>query len=632
MKTVEYYEKVIVLNCGGTIDMNKSKDVGVSSVSNVIANIQDLMKYYEVDFEYENVFEISPDSSNIGHDEWDIVLKKILNIISDKKAVREKLKQENDYPINKSVGGVVISHGTDTLHLTSLVLALRLSLDSLFFPIIFTGSFTTIDDDNNDIENNLVKSIFAAKPLLNNVLSNKLAPQIYALIGNEVHLATRITKVYTTQNTEGKYFFSYPFPVARITSKTPIKRILQKLNRREENKIFINDISNRIKIEINFDNDYFDSLLNTNSSSDWKLAKQFLYEKNTWQQVEYIVVNKNLNKETLLDLLYRIRDKFLQIPNARYGVVLQGNFSNRSDFEDLKLLIETISSNNVIIMVGSKLVYDKLYHCKYIGLIHKSLSYHKARMKLSFLLKLNLSLSKIIEFMNENIAGEIAEYEKFPDWIQYENYVEEAEIIPIYPNISSQVFKHAVLRNLLKNKNSNIYLYGFGNGHIPSITKPISSIVVGFLNSNPELEFETLFSWNETNDLAEIVNSVSEIVLDNVEIIKKYIEQKYEFCPNNRLGIPQEEMNVIINTESTKFAKRIIKDSLMAENEILNILGEAIDLGLKIHIKTSARSLTNHSDYPVGRVLLAIGVNSDEIDGWDFKNFKTKESILLNKI
>ncbi len=626
MRTLDYYQKVIILNCGGTIDMNKSKDVGASSVSKTVEGIKELINYYNIEIEFENVFDKSPDSSNIGSHEWDALHAAIVRIIKDKKAVKDKLIRNNFYPELPFVGGIVISHGTDTLHLTSLILALRLSLDSLFFPIIFTGSFTTIDDPKNDIENNLVKSIFAAKLDLNSFLSKKLPPQIYALIGNEIHLATRISKVYTTQNTESKYFFSYPFPVARITARLPIKKILNKLKRKEDNKVFIADINNRISIDINFDKNYFDNLINTNSSSEWKLTKSFLFEKFQWPQVEYIVVNRNLTKDVLLDLLDRVRDIERTSSLLRFGVVIQGNFLKRKDFNELKLLLETISASGVIILVGSKMVYNNLSSCKYIGLINKSLSYQKARAKLSFLLKLNLSYSKIIEFMGENISGEIAEYEKFPDWIQYENYPEDSEVIPIYPNINPKIYKHTIQRNLKREKTKDIYLYGFGNGHIPTIQKPISSIVLEYINDNNNFKFETLHKLKDTNDLSKIILFLNNNCIENRDVIFEYLTKKFP----DKISISDNEnrdefINQYFKNIGDEISKRIVKDSLMNESETLHILGSAIDLGMTIKVKTNAISKTDHSMYPVGRLLLAIGVDSEIVKGWKIDLLQRKK-------
>jgi L-asparaginase/Glu-tRNA(Gln) amidotransferase subunit D len=622
MKDLEFFKKVIVLNCGGTIDMNKNRTIDSNSVKGVLDNLQKLMDYFKINFEYENVFDTSPDSTNIGQVEWDTIYKKVISIIEDKQAVKNKLKQLGNYPPNHSAGGIVISHGTDTMQLTSLMLALRLSLNGLFFPIIFTGSFTTIDDENNDIENNLAKSIFAARPEWNDYNSQKLPPQIYVMIGDEIHLACRSTKVYTTQNTEGKYFFSYPFPVARITSNIKIKEIIKKYVKENSGT----DLSmQNILITINFDNEYFNKLIKSNSSCEWTLAEHFIQEKKEWPIVEHIVLNRHLTKEVLQDLIVRIRDYQRFDSNKRYGVLLQGNFSKRNDFKEIKNAIQEIGDLNAIVIVGSKIVFEKLSECSNIGLIHKSLSYQKARIKLLFLLKLNLDLPKVIEFMNENISGEISEYENFPDWIQYENYVDEAEIIPIYPNIRLEVFLHAVERNLTQRKNSKIFLYGFGNGHIPTTSNSIGTLTEKFLNDTDHFDFETILEIPKTNDLDELVTTLTNVLKTNKSKIIPYLKEYFSF---KQIQNPSKKIETIEDYYDEKpeiIAKRIIKDSLMKDNEILNLLGEAIDKGFRIYTKTSTQSETNHSSYPVGRTLLAIGIDSDSVEGWSIKNLTRKK-------
>lgn len=629
MKTHEYYKKVIVLNCGGTIDMNKNRTIGSSSVGKTLPNIQSLVKEYDIDFEYENVFEHSPDSTNIGETEWDILFNKIKFIIECKKAVKEKKISKELYPLDDSVGGIVVSHGTDTLQLTSLMLALRLSLNELFFPIIFTGSFTTIDDDRNDVENNLTKAIYAAKPCLSADPSRRLPPQIYVLIGEEVHLATRTTKVYTTQNTEGKYFFSYPFPVARITASTPIKKLIHQKETLSVENLDVEKWRQKVrkeKITLCFDSDYFDELLNSHSSNGWKLAKYFIKEKDCWATVEHIIINKYLAKESLKALTQRVYEyKIKNNPCDSYGIVIQGNFSKRADFDEVKDIIKVLAIDAVI-FVGSKDVYDRLMDIKNVGLIPKSLSYQKARTKLSFLLKLNLKKSEIIRFMGENIAGEIANFQQFPDWVQYENYPDLVEAIPVYPNIKKEVYLHAIQQVAKLEKTRRVInLYGYGNGHIPTINIPISKCVCDFLNSDM-FKFETINKMEDSNDVeGEILEKVISIIDSSLGIIHKYIDKYYCFVKNIN-NLQQNDLTAdYIGRHKKNIAKIIIRDSLMRNSDVLMLLGEAVESGISIGVKTSAQAKTNHSQYPVGRILLAIGINSDEQSGWTIKELKMKE-------
>ena len=621
MKTIDYYKKVIVLNCGGTIDMNKDRTIDSSSVSKTLPNIRELLEIHDIEFESENIFGHSPDSTNIGEDEWDIIYRKIKSIIDCKKAVKEKIITKESFPVEDSVGGIVISHGTDTLQLTSMMLALRLSLEDLFFPIVFTGSFTTIDDDNNDVENNLAKSIFVARPRLSDDLSRRLPPQVYVLIGDEVHLATRTTKVYTTQNTEGKYFFSYPFPVARITSKTPIKKLIQKKERydidrwrktvREENMLLI------------FDSHYFDELTNSHSSNGWKLAKSFLREKDKWTIVEHIVISKHFAKETLISLTQRVTENNNCQP---YGIIIQGNFAQNDDFDVIKNFIQTLSSCDAVILVGSKTVYNKLHDVKNVGLIPKSLSFQKARIKLLYLLKLNLKIPETIRFMSENIAGEIADYKQFPDWIQYENYPDDGETIPVYPNIKDVVYLHSIQKIAKIDKNRrNIYLYGYGNGHIPTIDIPIGKCVGDFLNGD-KFKFQTMIEIVESNDIeGNILKEVITIISASPDVIIDYLCENYNFE-----GYKHQQKNITslpdyVIEEKENVAKLIIRDSIMNYSNTLKLLGEAIEQGITITVKTSAQAKTDHSLYPVGRTLLAVGINSDIKRGWHFKNLKSKK-------
>lgn len=606
----EYYEKVIVLNCGGTIDMNKQRSATSNAVQSTMPKIINWLQDHNVHFEYSNAFERSLDSSNIGNKEWDILYEKIKNIISKKRIIKEKLRKSTTFPSRLCVGGIVISHGTDTLQLTSLVISLRLSLEEIFFPIIFTGSFTTIDDPENDIYNNLVKSIYASKGF--NVNDRKrVPPQIYALIGEEIHLASRTTKVYTTQNEEGKYFFSYPFPVAKITSKPEIKHNTKKFD-----------------ITIKFDDVYFDFLTNSNSTNSWRLAKQYVCENKEWAKVEHILINPNTSSNVLKDYLKRVIIHHSTNNSTRFGVIIQGNFSQREDFDKLGEDLRFISNRyDVIILVGSKEVYEKLALFNVVNLdyIHKSLSHAKARVKLSWLLKLNLEDEQITKFMKENTTGEIAEADKFPDWIQYETFGEQGEMIPIYPNIEHEVFEHAIERAIETNKKS-VFMYGFGNGHIPTIRESIGNVVSKFINNLQISKLENLNLY-DSNDLDEILIMLEDYIKKFRFEFQNLLTSNYIFYgyKHKTKSISENNVGEFIIACPELVAKRLIKDALMSNSKILRVIGLAIDEGVKFYIKTTTlKAKTNHSDYPVGRTLLAIGVHSDLKEGWNSRYFKQK--------
>ncbi|MBU4589988.1 MAG: asparaginase [Candidatus Omnitrophica bacterium] len=76
-------------------------------------------------------------------------------------------------------------------------------------------------------------------------------------------------------------------------------------------------------------------------------------------------------------------------------------------------------------------------------------------------------------------------------------------------------------------------------------------------------------------------------------------------------------MEVII-IQPSFLSQRIIKDAMMDYHELIRALGQAVDKGIKVKIKTKAyQSKSNTRMYELGNHLLVIGADSDEAPGWD---------------
>lgn len=604
-KEKNFYESVIFLNCGGTIDMDSKRTAEQSSVKNLMPNIEKLLNEKSIKIIYDNVFEKSIDSTNIGQNEWDIIFTKIKKVYHRKLEFYKTLSSHQEYPFDIKVGGIVISHGTDTMQLTSFIVAMRVSLIDLFFPIIFTGSFTTVDDKDNDVVNNLTKSAFLSQ-------ESQTPKNVFVFIGDELHLATRTTKVYSTKNTEGKYFFSYPFPIAKVKCSPSLdskafekylkiseekEEILRKPKRSEEEKKvlkkpFIDEFSLRI------DNDYYDFLVSSNLKNKWQYIGNIIFENENWPVVEHIVLGFDSSKEIIFDFLHRL-NKYRKSGVKKIGLIIQGNFSNSKDFINISTSIRNIVDNEgVFVAVGSKEVYEKLiksdFQTKNLCCLPKSLSYTKARTKLLWLLRLNIKNEYVSFLMNENINGENANVDKFPDWIQYENYNKDGEIVYIYPNIDVSVFEDAITR--AKKSNSRVYIYGFGYGHLPTISTAISEAVNNYLQNT----FNAGFSLPASNDLEDILNRLTMIIHENKDMFDKYYE--------SNLTIKR----ILGGDYEVGLAKRVVKYSLMDANKTLEIIGNATENGVRFISKATTLGQTDLTQYPVGLSLHCVGVMSDK--------------------
>ena len=91
--------------------------------------------------------------------------------------------------------GVVITHGTDTMHYTSA--ALSFMLQNIPAPVILTGSQRSSDRGSSDAEPNLASALAAAKADLSGVficMHENLSDDFCAL-----HFGTKVRKLHTTR-------------------------------------------------------------------------------------------------------------------------------------------------------------------------------------------------------------------------------------------------------------------------------------------------------------------------------------------------------------------------------------------------------------------------------------------------
>ena len=297
-KDIEYYRQVIVLCAGGTINMSGMEQRKPSDgVKKALSNISDRLATAGVRFTSdEPLFDRPPDSSNVGELEWKTIIDRIQSIIIRKDQIYRSLLSTG---IKVECGGIVVAHGTDTLHITSLVVALETAGKHLSFPIVFTASHSTLDDPKSDAIGNLQKSIYAAKERFND--ESNLPPGVYVLIGQDIHLASRLTKVYTSPNGDGKYFYSFPSPVGQISSTS----------------------GGLYRFRV--DTDYLSELIKVEKD----LVPELRADK-PWGIVEHIYLDKFVHLDVIKDFERRIhlyRSK-KDLAGREIGLVIQGNFQH----------------------------------------------------------------------------------------------------------------------------------------------------------------------------------------------------------------------------------------------------------------------------------------------------------------
>ncbi len=125
---------------GGTIASKLDTATGAVSA---LTNIDDLAKFYPKLFEKVNVTKVEVPflklSENMHSEDWIVIAKTIAEMLKD-----------------KDISGVIVAHGTDTLHYTSA--ALSFFLRNLGKPVVLTYAQRSIDRGSSDADLNLVCS------------------------------------------------------------------------------------------------------------------------------------------------------------------------------------------------------------------------------------------------------------------------------------------------------------------------------------------------------------------------------------------------------------------------------------------------------------------------------------------
>lgn len=156
-------QKIYVIATGGTIEKVYSEQTG--NVQNLDSKIDRYFRLLRLpDAEIDVTHLMNKDSLEMTDADRALVLA----------TVRERLK--NPAP-------VVITHGTDTLVDTGLVLLH--GLGELKYPIVLTGAMTPLGFEASDGLQNLTESLLAARVL---------PPGVYAVMHNQVFPIDRVRK------------------------------------------------------------------------------------------------------------------------------------------------------------------------------------------------------------------------------------------------------------------------------------------------------------------------------------------------------------------------------------------------------------------------------------------------------
>ncbi len=234
--------KVKLLGTGGTIasrlDYRTGAVIPAFSPGELYGSVPELADICNL--ETEKLYGVF--SENMGPEQW----------IGLAKAIGRE--------IEKGVQGIVIGHGTDTMHHTAAILSFMVQQSPV--PIVMVGSQRSSDRPSSDAALNLIHSVTtAAKSDIAEVMVCMFGPtsDLYGLL----HRGTRVRKMHSSYRSTFRTIGDIPLATVSRDGVTPLREDYRK--RRKDSNVIINAVfDDRVSIVYYYPNmkpDIIDSLV-----------------------------------------------------------------------------------------------------------------------------------------------------------------------------------------------------------------------------------------------------------------------------------------------------------------------------------------------------------------------------------
>ena len=353
-KTEEGKGDIAILGCGGTIASKVEYKTG--AVYPAISPEELRMTFPDIDklatIRSKSLFSLFSEDMNSHH--WKTVADAVVGEIKD------------------GAKGVVIMHGTDTMHYTSSILSFM--LQNLPIPVIIVGAQRSSDRPSSENEMNMLNAIYCAKKNIGEV-----AVCMHASMNDDyryLHHGTRVRKMHTSRR-----------DAFRSINSAPIAAV-------------------------NYMNDRFEAL------SDYKKrspAEKFKLNTKINDNVAMVYVHPNINP------------KMIESLSDYDGVVLVGTglgHAPTNPFGDkhtksILPAIKRLGDSGIPVVMSSQTISGRLCMRVYTtgrllmeaGVIGDEMDWtpETAYAKLCWVLGQTKDMKKVKEMMVKNIAGEISE-------------------------------------------------------------------------------------------------------------------------------------------------------------------------------------------------------------------------------
>ena len=204
-----------LLSTGGTIsskiDYRTGGVMAALTAKELNDSIPELTRIANIDPEVV----LSEYSENIKPEHWSVIARKVANNI-----------------LSGKYDGIIVSHGTDTMHYTSA--ALSFALQNLPIPVVLVGAQRSSDRPSSDASLNLIGACtFATRSKFSGVFV-----AMHYSISDEViacHIGTRVRKNHTSRRDAFRSIDVYPFSLIK-KNQIEISRQYTDLKFQERNK------------------------------------------------------------------------------------------------------------------------------------------------------------------------------------------------------------------------------------------------------------------------------------------------------------------------------------------------------------------------------------------------------------
>lgn len=352
--------RIAILGCGGTISSKVEYRTGAVfpsiSTSELVASFPQIKDIASVHSRV--LFNLL--SEDITPHHWSLIAEEVYNEIKD------------------GVEGVVLMHGTDTMHYSSA--ALSFALEDLSLPVVFVGAQRSSDRPSSDNELNFLNAVFSATQDIAEV-----SVCMHATVNDDfayLHRGTKVRKMHSSRRDAFKSINTLPLA------------------------------------KVDYRNSFFEPLIP--------------YKKRKKGNVK--LKNKFSDNVALLYIYPGIKSSFIEKLSDYDGIVLIGTglghvptniFNDKFANSIVPALSELIESGVVVVVSSQTIagrinmnVYSTGRMLKSIGVIGDGMDWtpETAYVKLCWALAQTKDPKKVKDIMLKNIAGEISERSYYDEY------------------------------------------------------------------------------------------------------------------------------------------------------------------------------------------------------------------------